>query len=60
MRIGAHLDATDPLAEAAARNAEVVQFFLTNPQSWTSPESRADAAALRAALDAEADEEDGA
>ncbi|HEY8533354.1 MAG TPA: deoxyribonuclease IV [Micromonospora sp.] len=49
MRIGAHVDATDPLAEAAARNAEVVQFFLTNPQSWTSPESRADAAALRAA-----------
>ncbi len=34
MRIGAHVDEQDPLAEAAARDAEVVQFFLTDPQGY--------------------------
>jgi deoxyribonuclease-4 len=47
MRIGAHLDSTDPLAAAAARSADVVQFFLSDPQGWASPEPRADAADLR-------------
>jgi deoxyribonuclease IV len=47
MRIGAHLDSTDPLAAGAARSADVVQFFLTDPQGWASPEPRADAADLR-------------
>jgi deoxyribonuclease IV len=47
MRIGAHVDSTDPLAEAAARGAEAVQFFLTDPQGYKSPVPRADAAALR-------------
>jgi deoxyribonuclease IV len=47
MRIGAHLDSTDPLAAGAARSADVVQFFLTDPQGWASPEARADAADLR-------------
>ncbi len=49
MRIGAHIDPTDPLAAAAARAADVVQFFLADPQGWTAPEPRNDAAALRAA-----------
>jgi deoxyribonuclease IV len=49
MRIGAHVDREDPLAEATARGAEVVQFFLADPQGWKSPEPRADAEALRAA-----------
>jgi deoxyribonuclease-4 len=52
MRIGAHVDPTDPLAEAAARDAEVVQFFLADPQGWTAPKPRADADRLR---DAEVD-----
>jgi deoxyribonuclease-4 len=47
MRIGAHVDLTDPLAEAAARDAEVAQFFLTDPQGWVTPPARADAEALR-------------
>jgi deoxyribonuclease-4 len=47
MRIGAHLDSTDPLAAAAARSADVVQFFLSDPQGWATPEPRADAADLR-------------
>ncbi|WP_344085858.1 deoxyribonuclease IV [Luedemannella helvata] len=49
MRIGAHVDPADPLAEAAARGADVVQFFLTDPQAWADPQPRADADALRAA-----------
>src|SRR6266516_2571601 len=48
MRIGAHLESTDPLAAAADRKAEVVQFFLTDPQAWAEPQPRADAAALQA------------
>lgn len=47
MRIGAHVDRVDPLAEAAARQAEVVQFFLTDPQGWEDPKPRADAEAIR-------------
>ena len=34
MLIGSHVDNTDPLAAAAADGADVVQFFLGNPQSW--------------------------
>jgi len=49
MRIGAHVDSTDPLAAAADRGAEVVQFFLTDPQGYAAPAPRADAEALRAA-----------
>jgi deoxyribonuclease-4 len=37
MQIGAHVDQTDPLAEAAARDAPVVQFFLGDPQSYKGP-----------------------
>ncbi len=48
MKVGAHVPAGDPLAEAAAREADVVQVFLSNPQSWKAPKQREDAAALRA------------
>lgn len=47
MRIGAHVDASDPIGEAQARQADLVQFFLTDPQGWQAPASRADADALR-------------
>ncbi|MFI7304288.1 deoxyribonuclease IV [Micromonospora aurantiaca] len=49
MRIGAHVDPTDPLAEAAARQAEAVQFFLADPQGWKAPKPREDADRLRSA-----------
>jgi len=49
MRIGAHVDPTDPLAAATARQADAVQFFLTDPQGYKSPKPRADAEALKAA-----------
>lgn len=47
MRIGAHVDSADPLTQAATRNAEVVQFFLTDPKNWSTPEPRPDAESLR-------------
>jgi len=47
MRIGAHVDPADPLDAAAARGADAVQFFLTDPQGYKTPKPRADAAALR-------------
>lgn len=49
MRIGAHVDSTDPLAEAAARTADAVQFFLSDPKGWKAPQPRDDAERLRAA-----------
>jgi len=48
MRIGAHVDPADPLAEAEARKAELVQFFLSDPQGWKKPKPREDAAAILA------------
>lgn len=47
MRIGSHVDSAEPLAEASHRDAEVVQFFLADPQGWKKPQSRADAESLR-------------
>jgi deoxyribonuclease-4 len=35
--IGAHVDQSDPVTEAADRKADVVQFFLGDPQSWKEP-----------------------
>jgi len=48
--IGAHVDQTDPIAEATARQAPLVQFFLGDPQSYRGPEVRyaGGAAGLRA------------
>ncbi len=47
--IGAHVSDADPLAAAAERDADLVQFFLADPQGWTKPAPRDDAARLRAA-----------
>ena len=38
MRIGAHVRDDDPLAAAAEQGAEVVQFFLSDPQGWKAPQ----------------------
>ncbi|MGO0577171.1 deoxyribonuclease IV [Ornithinimicrobium panacihumi] len=35
--LGAHVDQTDPIAEAAARGIGMVQFFLGDPQSYKGP-----------------------
>jgi deoxyribonuclease-4 len=53
LRIGAHVDQTDPIAEATARDADLVQFFLGNPQGYKGPEFRYDggAEALRSAAE---------
>jgi deoxyribonuclease-4 len=54
LSIGAHVEQTDPIAEAKARDTTLVQFFLGDPQGYKGPEIRyaGGAAALKA--DAEA------
>ena len=47
-RIGAHVRAASPLAAADELGADVVQVFLSNPQSWKKPNPRDDAAELAA------------
>jgi deoxyribonuclease IV len=37
LRIGAHVDQVDPIAEATARGADLVQFFLGDPQGYKGP-----------------------
>ncbi|MFC0624929.1 deoxyribonuclease IV [Kribbella deserti] len=37
LKLGAHVDQENPLAEAADRGADVVQFFLGDPQGWKAP-----------------------
>jgi deoxyribonuclease-4 len=37
LKIGAHVNEGDPLAEAAARGADIIQFFLGDPQGWKGP-----------------------
>jgi len=53
LRIGAHVDQTDPVAEAQARDSSMVQFFLGDPQGYKGPEIRyaGGAAALREAAE---------
>ena len=46
MRIGAHLRSTDPLAAAAERDADLLQMFLSAPQSYKAPKPREDAEEL--------------
>lgn len=46
IRIGAHTGGEKPLAEAAERDADLVQFFLGDPQGWKKPPPREDAAEL--------------
>lgn len=48
MLIGAHVRASDPLQAAVEREADCVQIFLSNPQSWKKPLGRDDADDLRA------------
>jgi deoxyribonuclease-4 len=49
MRIGAHVRDNDPLRAAAETSAEVVQFFLCDPQSWDPPKVHPQTAALHEA-----------
>ncbi len=46
--VGAHVSSKDPLDDAEARGADLVQMFLSNPQSWKKPNPRGDAPELRA------------
>src|SRR5712691_934174 len=50
VRIGAHLHDGDPLTEALARDADVVQFFLGDPQGWKAPTFPGEPAEVRAAF----------
>ncbi|MDR6862038.1 deoxyribonuclease IV [Phycicoccus sp. 3266] len=54
VRMGAHVDSTDPVAAAQERGAGLSQFFLGNPQSYKGPvvEYAGGAAALREAAEA--------
>ncbi|HQR28616.1 MAG TPA: deoxyribonuclease IV [Nocardioides sp.] len=54
LRIGAHVDQADPIAEAAARQAPLVQFFLGDPQGYHGPELRYAGGAEALRRDAEA------
>ncbi len=47
MLVGAHTPSQRPLAEAEERSADLVQIFLSNPQSWKKPNPREDAGELR-------------
>src|SRR6476660_4105543 len=53
LSIGAHVEQTDPVAEAQARDTTLVQFFLGDPQGYKGPEVRypGGAAALRDAAE---------
>ncbi len=48
MLIGANVPNRDPLAAAADRKADIVQFFLSNPKGWKLPTSRDDVEDLQA------------
>lgn len=47
MRVGAHTPSQHPLDEAREREADLVQIFLSNPQSWKKPKPREDADDLK-------------
>jgi deoxyribonuclease IV len=46
--IGSHVNQADPLAIAATEDADLVQIFLGDPQSWKKPPPRDDIDELRA------------
>ena len=52
--IGAHVEQTDPIAEAKARETSLVQFFLGDPQGYKGPEVRYAGGADGLRADAEA------
>lgn len=47
IEVGAHVPSAHPLGEAEKRGADLVQIFLSNPQSWKKPNPREDADELR-------------
>jgi deoxyribonuclease-4 len=47
MLIGAHVGQEDPLGDARSLELDAIQLFLGDPQSFTKPQPRADAEALR-------------
>lgn len=47
MMIGSHVDREKPLEGAQKRGADVIQIFLSPPQSWVSPKVRGDEIVLR-------------
>ncbi len=47
IQVGAHVPSISPLEEALERKADLVQIFLSNPQSWKKPAPRSDAETLR-------------
>lgn len=49
IQVGAHTPSEQPLLEAEERDADLVQIFLSNPQSWKKPAPRRDAEELRMA-----------
>ena len=49
MLLGSHVPTADPLREAAARGADLVQVFLSAPKAWKPPLERDDAETLREA-----------
>src|SRR4051812_4677229 len=49
VRIGAHVHQDDILGHAAAVDADVVQFFLGDPQGYKGPAMPPDAGAIKAA-----------
>ena len=46
MRIGAHVRDEDPVTAATERGADVVQFFLSEPQGWKAPKPHPQTAEL--------------
>lgn len=50
LKIGAHVSAGQPLREVELRGADVLQFFLSNPQSWKKPKQRDDTEQLRSSV----------
>jgi deoxyribonuclease-4 len=50
VRIGIHLHEGDPLAAAQAADAEVVQYFLGDPQGWKAPAFPGEPSEVRAAF----------
>ena len=54
VKMGAHVDQTDPIAEARARGAGLSQFFLGDPQGWKGPHVAYPGGAVALKADAEA------
>src|SRR2546430_17074384 len=49
MLIGAHVRDDDPLTAARERDAQVMQFFLADPQGWKAPVAEPSADEIAAA-----------